>query len=216
MATASNITNVEYRKKLFTMSDAHPMALNTCMLAAFGPSYLGWEAETCWDEIRYTFGVTASDSCKQKIQAIRTIYVADRALSEWEVFELVAAGLVGIAPRIETIQRPTPGRAHVALDVINSIRPGEVQEEVYKYCAAVLMDHGLLYGPGSLEPANTFVPADATTRLQVKNIVDSGRLPRTFASGDVVAVQSIKSMSVKDFAAETRSLLVEQLSRLRS
>jgi hypothetical protein len=184
------------------------------MLQEFGPVYLNWEPETCWDEVKLSFGVMLAEANRQKIQAVRSIYVSDEPLSSWEVFEAVAAGLVGVSPRVDTIQRPTPGRAHVALDIINYIRPEEVKDEVYRYCAAALMDSGIIYGPGSLEPSNKYVPANETERAQVKNLVARGSLPASFSGNDVTYVQAMKSLAVKDFANSTAQQLAEQIRKL--
>lgn len=209
----SNIS-ASYRKQLFANINAHPIALNLCMLQEFGPAYLSWEPEACWDEVKLSFGVMLAEANRQKIQAVRSIYVADETLSSWEVFEAVAAGLVGVAPRVDTIQRPTPGRAHIALDIINYIRPNEVKDEVYRYCAAVLMDAGIIYGPGSLEPCNKYVPANETERSQVKNLVARGSLPASFSGSDLTYVQAMKSLAVKDFANSTAQQLAEQIRKL--
>ena len=203
-----------FRKQLFADINAHPIALNLCLLQEFGPVYLAWEPETCWDEIKMTFGVTLSDANRQKIQAMRSIYVAEEPLNSWEVFEAVAAGLVGIAPRVDTIQRPTAGRAHVALDIINHVRPNEIKDEVYRYCAAVLMDSGIIYGPGALEPCNKFITADERAREQVKNIVLGGKLPPNFSGSDVTHIQAMKSLSVRDFAKSVEQQLGQQLRKL--
>lgn len=204
-----------YAKKLFSLADAHPEALNFCMLQEFGPAFLAWEHETCWDEIFRTYGVVISEINKQKVQAMRTLYVAQEPYEEWQVFEIVAAGLVGVAPRVDMVQKPTPGRALMALDVMNRVRSGAIREEVYRYCAAVLMDSGLVYGPGALEPSNQFITGDTSSRAQVKNLVSSGRIPTSYSGDNVVYVQAAKAMSVKDFGASMDTRLAAQIRQLR-
>jgi hypothetical protein len=202
-------------KKLFTQLDAHPVALNFCMLQEFGPAFLAWEHETCWDEVKKTFGVFVSDANKQKIQAMRALYVASEPYEEWQVFEVVAAGLVGLVPRVDMVQKPTPGRALMALDVMNHVRSGAIKEEVYRYCAAVLMDSGMVYGPGALEPCNAFITGDTSSREQVKNLTAHGKLPVISSGDDTVYVQAMKSLSIKDFGASMEARLAEQIRQLR-
>jgi hypothetical protein len=203
------------KKQLFTNAEAHPLALNLVMLKEFGPEYLGWEPETCWDEIKLTWGVNVSEANRQKIQAVRSIYVSDDTVAEWEVFENIAAGLVGNTPRLDIIQRPTPARAHIALDVIKNIREAStIKDEVYQYCAAVLMDHGMLYGPGSLEPANKFLKGvSADDQATVRNLVRSGSVP-TLSSGGVILVQTMKSLSVRDYVRMVDASLARQIAQL--
>lgn len=202
-------------KQAFTYQETHPLVLSLILLKEMGPQFLAWEPETIWDEVRYTFGTTVSELNKQKIQAARSVYVADGAGEKWEVFEKVAAGLVGNAPRLDTMQRPTPGRAHIALDIIASIRSEKyVRPEVYKYCAAVLADHGMLYGPGALEPANQYLKnIDKAVQQQVRSAVLRGTAPNII--GDTtLQVQTMKALSVKDFATSIKDTLGKQLRTL--
>lgn len=204
-------------KTAFTFSNTHPLTLNLLMLSAFGPEYLGWEAETCWDEIRSTWGVTVSDIGKNKIQAVRTIYVSQEVGSEWEVFEKVAAGLVGVPPRIEVMQRPTAARAAVALDIITTVRPeSDVKDEVYRYCSAVLRDHGMVYGPEVLEPANKFLPKDTRELAErVRLLVKADKMPDE-RTDPALAVQAMKTYSVRDFMRDTRAQFSAQVERTKT
>ena len=204
-------------KQLFALVDAHPIALNMLMLKEFGPEYLGWEPETCWDEVRLTWGVNIAEVNKQKIQAVRSIYIADEVLQEWEQFQCVVNGLLGVAPRPDIMQRPAPGRLHVALDIIAHIRDmGTVKDEIYKYCAAVLMDFGVAYGPGRLVPANKYLNAgvSAEDMEHIKTLVQRNATPTSITSNTLVATQAMKSLSIKDFALSVERILAVQLQQL--
>ena len=204
-------------KGAFTLADTHPLVLNVLMLAEFGAEYLGWEAETCWDEIRSVWGVSASDNSKNKLQAVRTIYVSQDVGSEWEVFEKVAAGLVGIPPRMDIMQRPTAARAAFALDIITTVRAEkDVRDEVYRYCSAVLRDHGMVYGPDSLEPANKFLPSETRALSdKIRNLVKSDASPESITDNTVV-VQLMKSYSVRDYTRDIRTQFALQVERTKS
>ena len=203
-------------KQAFTHPESHPLVLAIVLLKELGPEFLAWEPETIWDEVHSIFGTTVSDNCKQKIQAVRSIYVADGPGEHWEVFEKVAAGLVGNAPRVDVSQRPTPGRALVALDIMRNIRDEKyVESEVHKYCAAVLMDYGMVYGPGELESSNKYLKnVDATVQQQVKTLVARGTVP-SGTSDAVLQVQTMKSLSVLDFSKLIKRNLAQQMSALK-
>ena len=204
-------------KTALTFADTHPLVLNLIMLAEFGPVYLGWEAETCWDEIRSTWGVTISDIGKNKLQAVRTIYLSQEVGSEWEVFEKVTAGLVGIPPRIDIMQRPTVTRAAIALDIITTIRPEtDIKEEVYKYCAAVLRDHGMVYGPDALEPANKFLPQETKALSEkIRLLAKAGDMPDA-STEPTIAVQLMKTYSVRDYTRDIRGQFAAQVERTKT
>lgn len=215
MADEKNNAGAAYIKQLFTKQDAHPVALNFCMLQEFGPAFLAWEAETCWDEIKKTFGVTISDANKQKVQAMRSLYVAQEPYEEWQVFEAVVSGLMGIPPRVDMIQKPTPGKVLLALDTMEHVKPGAAKEEVYRYCAAVLMDAGMIYGPGALEPCNQYITGDTSMRAQVKALANSGKVPSNFSGDSLVYVQAMKSIEVKDFGLANEAKLASQIRQVR-
>lgn len=213
--TSPNTTLTKAR--LFSSPDAHPLALNLAMLREFGPSYLGWEPETCWAEIRLTWGDTISDMNKQKLQAVRSIYVNSDAATEWETFAYIAVGLAGAWPRLEISQRPSPARACMALDILKHVRDEkEIGDEIYKYCAAVLMDFGMVYGPGSLEGANKYlIGADPALQEAVRNLVrNNAAVPTPTATNATLVVQTMKSFSVRDFARSVEQTLAKQVEQL--
>lgn len=199
-------------KGAFTDTETHPIVLGLILLKTFGPDYLAWEPETIAHEIQLTFGVTVAEVSRQKIEAVRSIYVADAPGAEWPAFEIVAAGLTGIAPRPGIMQRASPVRAGLALECILYIRDAKyIGEEIYRYCAAVLMDHGLVYGPGPLEPANQFV-VDAPPDLQnqVRYCVARGR---AISQNIEVQTQAEKSLAVQGMLQELHARFLAQIKQ---
>lgn len=202
------------KRNIFAQADAHPLVLNMLLLKEFGPEYLGWEIETVLDEIRLTWGTSISDVNKQKVEAIRSIYIADEVLQEWEQFEAVTNGLMGVAPRMDISQRPSPGRCLVALDIICNIRDTKlITPEIYKYCAAVLMDFGVAYGPGKLEPANQYLTHNEPELSKIVQMVKQQVIPSTNDSV-LVGTQVMKSLSIKDFGTEMDQLMRSQMKQL--
>lgn len=200
----------------FTNKNSHPLVLNLILLKEFGKEYLGWEPETCWLEIKRTFGPSISEINRNKVQAIRTCYVSDQPYERWEVFEKVAMGLMGLTPRFDLIQKTTPHRASVALEIFGHVRSDkDISPEVYKYVAACMLDYGIIYGPGPLEPCNEHVLKYTTREQQgrVRERVMKGTTP-LFDGRDMDDIQVMKSLSVKDFNTQISGMLLDQMKRL--
>jgi len=203
-------------KQAFTNRQTHPLVLNLMLLKEFGSSYLGWEPETCWVEISKTWGTTISEINRNKIQAIRTCHVTDEPYERWEIFEKVAMGLLGLTPKFDLIQKPTPHRAAFALEVMSQVKDDvKPSSEVYKYIACCMLDSGVIYGPGVLEPCNEYVAEFVSSDKQaaVKKAVVMRKKP-SFNGTNEDDVQLMKSNSVKDFMESTSRTLLLQLRKL--
>lgn len=202
-------------KQAFSHRDTHPLVLNLLMISEFGPSYLGWEPETCWYEVKKTFGGNISEVNKNKLQAVRTAHTTDTPYQKWEMFDLVCAGFVGSSPRFDLIQKPSPHRASFALDVLSQIKEEvPISKEVYKYCGASMLDYGMVYGPGTLEPCNDIIaPMVGKTQARVRKSFLSSANP-TFDGQNKDDVQLMKSYSVRDFQESTSRMLLSQLKQL--
>ena len=204
------------QKHAFTNRATHPLVLNLILIKEFGPEYLGWEPETLWLEIDRSWGTTVSDINKNKIQAIRTCHTTDQPYERWEVFEAVCSGLLGLPPRFDLIQKSAPHKAAYAIEVMSQIKDKKkFSDEVFKYVAANMLDAGMAYGHGVLEPCNQhlrhFVPREQ--QLSIKKQVDKNKVP-TFDGKNENDVQIMKTISVRDFVEGTSRLLLLQLDRL--
>tara|TARA_Y100000310_G_scaffold334995_1_gene415982 strand:- start:14045 stop:14713 length:669 start_codon:yes stop_codon:yes gene_type:complete len=203
-------------KQAFTNRETHPLILNLLLLKEFGSDYLGWEPETCWVEIGRTWNTTISEINRNKIQAIRTCHVSDDPYERWEVFEKVAMGLVGLTPKFDLIQRPTLHRAALALDILAQVKEDlKLSDEVYKYVAAVMLDSGVAYGPGPLEPSNKYLTkfVGVERQAKIKKAVSMRRRP-AFNGKNEDDIQIMKATSIKDFLESTSRLLLTQLKKL--
>lgn len=202
-------------KQAFTHRDTHPLVLNLLMISEFGPDYLGWEPETCWLEVRNTWGGSISELNRNKIQAVRTCHTSDLPYKRWNVFDNVCAGLVGSSPRFDMIQKPSPHRAALALEVLSQIKEDvEFSPEVIKYCGASMLDYGMVYGPGALSPCNKVIaPLVGNVQNRVKRAFEMSVVPK-FDGQNIDDVQLMKSYSVRDFQEGASRMLLSQLKRL--
>ena len=197
------------KKSAFTDRRSHPLLLDLIMIKEFGPHYLSWEPETCWEEVRRTFSVTVSELNKNKIQATRTCHVSDRPYSAWEIFEKVAVSFSGSIPKFDVIQKPTPHVCGAALDVMSQIKDKELSEEVVKYVAATLLDQGVCYGPGPLKACNKYLAPHVGPELQrrVAKAIASGARP-DFDGTNEDDVQVFKVTMITDYIEyDSRNLL---------
>ncbi|MAP23575.1 MAG: hypothetical protein CL582_21820 [Alteromonadaceae bacterium] len=203
-------------RQAFTNRETHPLILNLLLLKEFGLEYLGWEPETCWIEIGRSWNTTISEINRNKIQAIRTCHVSDSPYEKWETFEKVAMGFVGLTPKFDLIQKATPHRAALALDVMGQVREKQpISDEIYKYVAAVMMDSGIVYGPGPMEPSNKYLTkfVNSGKQAEVRDALLTRKKP-TFSGNNENDIQLMKAISIKDFLESASRMLLTQLKKL--
>ena len=203
------------KKSAFSGKQSHPLLLDLLLLKEFGHEYLGWEPETCWQEIEKTFGTNVSEVNKNKIQAVKTCHITDRPYDAWNIFEKVALSLSGTIPIFSMIQKPTPHVCAAALETMAHIKKLKPSKEIYRYISAVLLDDGIAYGPGSLEPCNPLIREKVGGPLQDKigRLVREGARPR-FDGSDDQDIQLYKSLSIADYVHYDSKKLLEQTNVL--
>lgn len=205
-------------KAAFTHQMTHPLTFDLLLVKEMGAEYLEWEPETLWREVQLTWGTTVSEVSKNKIQAVRTIRTADTPYEQWEVFEKVATGLVGHTPEFRVMQRLSPRALGLGLDTLNKVRDTpKPAEELFRYGAACLLDHGVAYGPGPLEPCNKHVTkfVDPEIQQRVQLAVRRGKAP-SFDGRDELDVQVMKSIALRDYQLALDKLLIYQVKTLVS
>ncbi len=199
------------KKLAFTDRKSHPLLLDLIMIKEFGPEYLAWEPETCWEEVSRTFKVTTSELNKNKIQAIRTCHVSNRPYEAWEVFEKVAVCFGGSIPKFDLIQKPTPHVCGVTFEIMGHIKDKKISKEIIKYVAATLLDQGICYGPGPISPCNEYLRLYVGEELQsrVAKAITKGTKPSFDGSGED-DVQIFKALMLKDYIEnDSRNLLAQ-------
>ena len=198
----------------WTHKETHPLILNLMLVREFGEEFMGWEPTTLWTEVRREWSnVSPSEVSRNKVQAVRTLYTTDQAWERWEIFDVVAAGLLGIPPKFDLIQRPPPHRAAFCVDVMRNSRPDvNLSTEVEKYIAASLIDHGLVFAPPPIDSCNKHLINFSMKGQQsrVRDAVKKNKSP-TFDGTNPDDVQVMKSMSVRDYVADANDALLSQM-----
>lgn len=208
--------NPQSRRAAFTNPISHALILGLILLKEFGPEYLAWEPETLWTEVEKTWGTTVSEINKNKIQGVRLCYVQESPYTSWEVFEDLAAALNGVIPRFDALQRPTAAHAAAAIDMMQQIREDRpISDQIYRYCAAVLMDTGVAWGPGPLLPCNKYLTPSVGEALQrrIEHAIQRGRIP-TFDGTNEDDTQIMKSTTIKDYCDFMSQQLLQQMRQL--
>jgi len=197
----------------FTHGDTHPLVLGLLLLKTFKTEYLAWEPETVWAEIYLSFGVTPSAAARNKVQSVRSCMVANSPYEQWDIFEDIAFGLLGLPAKFDSVQKAAVKQCAFAVECLSSLRQDvQVSTEVYKYCAASMMDEGMAFCPGQLEPANMYL-RDRTEIMP--GLQDSVRLLVANNAGLVVGrsaagLQAAKAREVALFVSLHRNRFIEQ------
>lgn len=140
------------RRNLFAHYETHPVVLDVTLLHKYNADWYTWEPATLWQEILADFHVSSiSDHNKAKIQAVRTLHLAEWYWTQWEVFNWITQALNGCIPEFQVIQKPTVAQLMNSVDVAALVRDGEqFGPEVQMYTAAAMADDGVYYAPRPL------------------------------------------------------------------
>ncbi len=138
--------------RYFNYHDAHPITLMMALLEKFGSEWFDWEAETLKAEIAITFNSPIiSEHNWQKIQAVKAITRTVGFWKEWHIFEKIVQALNNNVPRFDISQRCTMPQLMAGVDIVNTIRKEEYEEEIQKYISACAIDQGVTYLPPPLD-----------------------------------------------------------------
>ena len=203
------------KKAAFTNQDSHPLLLDLIMIREFGSEYLGWEPETCWQEINLTFGTSISEVNKNKLQAVRSCHVTDTPYEEWHIFEKVSLALNSLIPKFDVVQKVNPHMCAVTFESMGHIKSSKMSEEVLKYVASSLLNDGVVFAPGPLEPCNENIRrfASSASQEKVRRLIKENRSP-TFDGTEELDVQVAKSRSILDYVEYDSKRLLKQIEKV--
>lgn len=197
--------------ELLTIQIAHPMALHLYCAKLFGPQYLAWEPETIWSELQTITGVAPSHLNRTKINACRTIHIADTVFTDWLTFEKVINALNSIPIMFDTMQKPSPSALAHGVWIILKLRTQPFSPEVQKYMLGVLLDAGICFPPDELlflrDEIKSQVPQEifnTMERLQGENLMS---LP----SDSTIAYQVLTLRGIADYVSLQKRIYNEQL-----
>lgn len=144
-------------RNLFSHPDTHPVVLDLALMKVFKLEWFPWLADTLFHEIEREFKTPIAEVNRLKLMAAKTLHVTDAFWTEWEVFEKIIAGLNGVVPQMELMQPPDLPMLFAGIDTANSIRQEPFDDEVKRYCAAVILNEGVTYAAPPLEFCQEFI-----------------------------------------------------------
>lgn len=198
---------------LFRHPQAHPIALDLCLLKKYGPEWFGWEWETLHMRIPQDFKGGLSWLNLSKIMAVSSLHLVDTYWHRWEVFGWVTMAFNGLFADFDVLQKPSAIECLISVDIANRIRTDvEWSPDLLAYLAASFRYDGLLC---PIPPCD-FVPMDlkdlGTDYAEVKEkwpqVRDSRRVPK---EESVNAEQLRRMLVAHDAVEENRALLRHQL-----
>jgi hypothetical protein len=138
--------------RFFGFHDAHPVTFSILLTNKFGSDWVGWEPETLRSEILREFKAPSiSEHNWSKIQATRTLLRTTGFWVEWHIFEKMLQALNNNVPRWDLCQKCSLAQLMAGVDIANTIRQRNFDEEVAKYVAACAIDEGITYLPPPLD-----------------------------------------------------------------
>lgn len=162
-------------RSLLTYQGTHPLVLDVYLLQQLGPEYYEWEPETVWREaVRVTGAPNVSEVNRNKIQAVRTVHLADTSFKRWEVFEKIIMALNGVVPRFDVMQKPDLGQLLFGVSIMQQLRGEKLSDEVVRYIAAALLTDGLSFAPDPIQKANQLLKEMHPMHGAVKDQVAKG------------------------------------------
>ena len=144
-------------KNLFSHPETHPVILDLVLLKNFELEWFEWLPDTLLQEIELTFKTSIAEVNRNKILAVKTLHVTDAFWNQWEIYEKTIHALNGVSSRVDVIQPVDVPALLVGVDIANSIRKEEFNEEVARYSAACFLNDGIVYAPEPLAFCQQYV-----------------------------------------------------------
>lgn len=183
---------------LFRHPDAHPIALDLCLLRKYGPEWYGWEPETLDIRIPQDFKVTeVSALTMAKVQACKAMHLVDTFWKQWEVFLWCTMALNGMFPDFEVMQVPTVSQCAISVDIANQLRADvSWSSEVSTYIGAVHQHDGIFVP----QPPLSFVHVDSEDTAvdveEVKKLWPAVLATDKMPSAETVTAEQLRRMLV--------------------
>ena len=213
-------------RKLFVHHDTHPIVLDIKLMDQYGTEWFEWEPATLWQEIMDDFRTPSiSDHVKSKIQAVKTVHISDWAFTKWEVFCPIVQALNNNMPDFEILRRPTVSQLFAGVDMMTMVRSDvEFSQEVQQFCAAALLDAGIICAPQPIAfcqdeilefQEDRGIPVDPEPVKEKYKRMMSVPAEQVVLEETPVDIQVAKLIVARDYLALRRDQMKHQLRLLR-
>lgn len=117
----------------------------------FSNKCLEWEPKTLYESIVESGYNPISRENAQKINAFRVAVNTLMPWLEWDVFEKVCLGFLGLTPQFQSMEPLTVAQCACGIHILNQIRSVEYSLEVRKYIASCAQNEEFEYLPEPLQ-----------------------------------------------------------------
>lgn len=184
-----------------------PVLILRALSGAMGAEWVTWEPETLWAEFKRHLGKAPSEILKGKVQALKTLLVADAFWKDHLAFEKVVVALNGRVPNFDLYQHPSPAMIARALRLASGIRAAEFSDEVLRYVAAICYEDGLVVLPEPLDVAQESLD-EMTSRVVGRQLPEEIRrawklndVKQGLYTETVTGVQLAKMAAIREYAS---------------
>lgn len=193
---------------LFTERFIPPRVYEQVLARMFGNSWLKWEPETLWAEIKDETSSVVSDEARDKINALRLLMVADNFWDEYTVFENTILAFNDQMVDPGYIQVCLPQELAYGLTVAGAIRLRPFSSEIVNYVRGCCTQDGLIVYHRSFAFAQPRYDDEHLRELvqNVRKVWDIERFTQLRVpageEGDAVVVQVAKLHDIEVFVRE--------------
>jgi len=146
--------------------DLELLVVDVLLLKHLGPKYLEWDSDALKEELTEDFGEVGPVTW-EKIQAARLLHTSETFWTEREVFEKVAASIMGELPIFSYAQPPESEEIAVAISTAAKIAFHPYDNDVLAYIAAACLNDGVWYFEDPLDIA-TAALSDHDSRKNIE------------------------------------------------
>ena len=191
------------KRNLFEHHDVHPVVLSLVLLDRYGYSWLDWEPETLWTEIKDDFDqATISVHTRNKIQAVKTCHLVDTPWDAWETFYVVCQAFNNNVPNFRILDAPSTAQMMNAVQTMSHIADHKFSDDVAKFVACCALEEGVFFLPKPLDFAQEWA-----SRPQYR-CKECGRIDRDDENNECDHCGAPQASLVKEFARDPRPVKV--------
>jgi len=171
------VADVTALKSVFRERFIPPGIYLRILSGKYSKSWLEWDPETLWTEIRDDFGSGVSDEVRDKINALRVFLTTHNFWDDFDVFEKIVIAFNDRYVDVEHIQVCLPEELGYGLTVANSIVMHSFNGEIKAYIQACCHQAGLLVCHRSFAFAQPYYEDEEIRKLaqEVRKVWDIER-----------------------------------------
>ncbi len=141
----------------FTDPNTHPLILYLICEKFLDKDWKTWITDTIVQEISTKFSVEIIALNINKLMAAKTLYISDTFWDEWEIYKNIVLALNDQPLSLQTIVAPNTAYIMNAVEIANSVRKQDFDQEIARFTAACLMYDDVHYAPPPLDFCQLYI-----------------------------------------------------------